>query len=276
MKGIFKLLLPVILLSVSSFCYAEVTDESLNKLLDLSGITKQVGQLPGAIKGVIQQARQQGTPIPDEDHKAMMITIDQSMLPSEMVAEIRAPLKESISEEEAKQLLVWYGSDLGKEITSAEIKASTAEAFQEMMQSAETLMQDLERLEYAMRIDMLLGLTNMTMDVNKQTSIATHSAIMTAMQPDIPLDLEPLKAKMKAERAQTREAIKGMVLLSLVYTYKDLEIDKLNKYEKFLKDPITTKFNKMGIKGMNRALSSSVLKFTQALITMLESKKQGG
>jgi len=274
MKGIFKLILLATLLCLSSFSYAEVTDESLNKLLDLSGLTKQIGQFPETIKGSMQQARQQGTPIPDEDHKAMMMAIDQSMVPSEMVADIRTLLKKSISEDEAKQLLVWYESDLGREITSAEVKASTAEAYKEMMQTAETLMQDLERLEYAMRLDMLLGLTKMTMDLTKQTGIATYSAIMTAMQPDAPLDLEPLKAKMKAERAQTREAIKGMVLLSLVYTYKDLEIEKLRQYETFLKDPSTMKFNKTGIKGLYRALSTSISKFTRALVVMLEGKKQ--
>ncbi len=274
MKGRFKLLLPAILFCVSSLCYAEVSDNSLNKILDLSGLTKQVGQFPGLIKMGMEQAKQQGAPIPDEDHKSMLMIVDQSVVTSEIVAEIRASLKESINEVEAKQLLTWYESELGKEITAAEERASTPEAYQEMMQSAESLMGDLERLEYAMRLDMSLGLTRMTMDLQEQTGLAVYSAIMTAIQPDKPLDLEPIKTKMKAERAQTRETIKQMVLISLAYSHKELAIDKLKKYETFLKDPITKKFIQTSMKSMKQALKTSASKIMKALVLMIKSKKQ--
>ncbi len=181
MKGIFKLLFSVFLLCLASLSYAEVPDEILNKVIELSGITKQVNQFPELIKSGMDQARQQGTPVSDEDHGAMLLFVDQSVVPADMVAKIRASLKESLSDHEAKQLLAWYETELGREITEAEEKASTPAAYQEMMQSAESLMQDLDRLEYAMRIDMELGLTRMTMDLQEQTGIAVYSAIMSSM-----------------------------------------------------------------------------------------------
>jgi hypothetical protein len=112
------------------------------------------------------------------------------------------------------------------------------------------------------------------MDLNEQTSIAVYSAVMSSVRPDKPIDLAPLKAKMKAERAQTREAIKDMVLLSLVYSYKDLDIEKLKKYEEFLKDPVAKKFTKAAMKSLNGALKSSVSKIMEAIVKMVNDKVQ--
>jgi hypothetical protein len=97
---------------------------------------------------------------------------------------------------------------------------------------------------------------------------------MSSVRPDKPVDLEPLKAKMKAERAQTREALKDMVLLSLVYSYKDLDIEKLKKYEDFLRDPVTKKFAKTTMKSLNSALKSAVSKIMEAMVKMVNDKTQ--
>lgn len=272
MKGKFRLMLSVIFLCISSFSYAEVTDESLNRILDRSGLVQQVGQFPEIIKMGLVQARQQGASLPDAEFNSIVESVDRTILPSEILAEIRASLKESIDEVEAKQLLAWYESDLGKEITGLEERASTPEAYQEMMQSGESLLQDLERLEFAMKFDMNLGLTNMTMDLQDYSGMAVYAAIMTVMQPDTPLDIEPFKAKMKAERQQRREAVKQMVLLSLVYIYKDLDIGRLTKYETFLNDPVTKKFSKTIVDGMDRALKASVAKWADEIAVIFKSK----
>jgi predicted transcriptional regulator len=274
MKGISRLLYVALVFSTSSVSYAEVSDNSLNKLLDLSGITKQVDQFPGVIKAGLAQSRQQGAAMPDAEYGLLVTSVDESIVPTQIIAQIRASLHESINQEEANQLLSWYESDLGKEITRAEEKASTPEAYQEMMQSAQSLMQDLERLEYAMRFDMSLGLTRMAMDLQKHSGIAVYSAIMTTLQPDVPLDLEPLKAQMKAERAQVREALQQMIHISLIYSYKDLGIDKLKDYEIFLHKPATKKFTKSVIDSMRQALKTSVSKWADALAVILKGKKQ--
>ena len=58
-----------------------------------------------------------------------MKSIEKSLLPTEILAEIRGELKKSISESQANEMLVWYESDLGKKITLAEEKSTSAEAY---------------------------------------------------------------------------------------------------------------------------------------------------
>jgi hypothetical protein len=273
-KHQYKLLLVAIFFFASSLSYADVSDESINKLLDLSGLTMQVDQFPDLIKAGMEQAKQQGTPIPDSEYRSMVKSADESILPSEIIAGIRVSLKKSINEKEAQKLLAWYESNLGKEITHAEESASTPEAYQQMMHSAQSLLANSERVEFANRLDVLLGATDMTMGIQEHTSIAVYSAIMTAMQPDTPLNLEPFKAQMDAASVQTRAAVKQMVTISFVYSYENIETNNLKQYETFLNDVTTMKFNKTIMDSMNRELESSVSKWADLLAQTFKSKKQ--
>ena len=273
-KHQYKLLSVAIIFFVSSLSYADVSDESINKLLDLSGLTIQVDQFPDLIKAGMEQAKQQGTPIPDAEYSSMVNSADESIVPSEIIEGIRVSLKQSINEKEAQKLLAWYESDLGKEITHAEESASTPEAYHQMMQSAPSLLANPERVEFANRLDVLLGATDMTMGIQEHTGIAVYSAIMTAMQPGTPLNVEPFKAQMDAASVQTRAAVKQMVTISLVYSYKNIRTNNLRKYETFLNDSTTMKFNKTIMGSMNRELESSISKWANVLAHIFRSKKQ--
>ena len=273
-KQQYNLLLVAIFFFVPSLSYADVSDESINKLLDLSGLTMQVDQIPDLIKTGMAQAKQQGTPIPDAEYSSLINSANESILPSEIIEGIRVSLKKSINEKEAQKLLGWYESDLGKEITHAEESASTPEAYQQMMQSAQSLLENSERVEFANRLDVLLGATDMTMGIQEHTGIAVYSAIMTAMQPDAPLNIEPFKAQMDAASVQTRAALKQMVTISFVYSYKNIETNNLKKYEYFLNDATTMKFNKTIMDSMNRELKSSVSKWADVLAQIFKSNKQ--
>ena len=92
-----KLLLVAIFLFASSLSYADITDESINKLLNLSGLTKQVDQFPGFFKAGLERAKQQSTSIPGDHYSLIVNSVDESILPSEIIEEIRISLKKSIN-----------------------------------------------------------------------------------------------------------------------------------------------------------------------------------
>ncbi len=268
-----KLLLVAIFLFASSLSYADITDESINKLLNLSGLTKQVDQFPGFFKAGLERAKQQSTSIPDDQYSLIVHSVDESILPSEIIEEIRISLKKSINEKEAEKLLAWYESDLGKKITRAEESASTPEAYQQMMQLAQSLLENSERVEFANRIDVLVGATEMTMDIQKNTGIAVYSAIMTAIKPDAPLNIEPFKAQMDALIEQTRATTKQIATISFVYSYRNIKTNNLKKYETFLSEDTTMKFNKAIMDGMNRGIKNSASRWADLLAKIFKSKK---
>jgi len=209
-----KILLLIICCFTSFLSFGQASDASINKIIDLTGLSKQINQFPGLVKAGMEQAKLQGTPIPEAEYNAIQKSVDESILPFDILEGIRHSLKKSITEEEAQELLAWYESDLGKEITMAEEKASTAEAYNEMMKEAELLVANTERVEMAKRLDILLGATDMTMNIQENTSIAIYSAIMLAMQPGTPLNLDPIRAQMDASRTQSRAANHQMVIIA--------------------------------------------------------------
>lgn len=252
----------------------EVSDESIKKLLNLSGLTAQVNQFPGVIKEGMRQAKQQGAAIPDAEFRAMLRCVDESILSSEMLEGIRSSLKKSINEDEAQDLLAWYESDLGKEITAAEERASTPEAYRQMMKEAQSLLTNTERVEFAERFDGLFGGTEMTMDLQEISALAVYSAIMSAMQPGVPLNLDPFKAQMDAASARTRAAIEQMVVASYVYSYQGIDTEKLKKYEAFLNKPIASKFNRIIMTSIKSEFETSISKWAVALVLMFKNKRQ--
>lgn len=266
-----KLLLLSILCFVPSSSLGEVPDDSVRKLLDLSGLTMQINQFPGLIKTGLEQAHQQGAAIPDAEFAAMLKSADESILPSEILEGIRISIKNSISEAQAKDVLAWYESDLGKQITAAEENASTPDAYQEMMQKAQSLLSDTERVAFAKRLDTLMSSTDMTMSIQEFSGLAVFSAIMTAMQPGVPLNVDPFKAQMAATRSQTRAAVEQMVVVSFVYSYQAIDLESLKKYEDFLSTPSATKFNKTVTDSMNREFSSAISKWADELAVVFKN-----
>ncbi len=65
-----------------------------------------------------------------------------------------------------------------------------------------------------------------------------------------------------------------MVLLSIVYSYKDLELEKLRQYESFLKDPVTKKFIKIASSSMNHEIKTSVSNATNAIAMRFKDRKE--
>ena len=114
--------------------------ESIDKLLKLSGLTTQVEQFPSMITVGMEQAKQQGTPIPEAAYTSMVNSVNESILPSEIILGIKNSLMTTVNEKEAEKLLTWYESAIGIEITRAEKNAGTPGAYQKMMQMADSLM----------------------------------------------------------------------------------------------------------------------------------------
>lgn len=265
-----NLLIAMAFVFVTPFSHADVSDESIDQLIVLSGLQTQIDQFPALIKDGMEQAKQQGSPIPEPRFRLLVKSVEESISPETIIEEIRVSLKESILEDEAKELLTWFESDIGKSITRAEERASTPEAVQEMMQSGQSLLRKTELVKFAKRLDALLGSTEMTMDLQKHSGIAVYSALVTAMRPTAPLDIEMITKQVEEANSQTRPVIEQMITASIVYTYQNIETNDLTQYEEFLNTPAATKFHKVSLDSMNTAIQASISKFAETFAKLIK------
>lgn len=273
-KFLCKSVVFIALCSVSSWSLAASLEKSIERIMEVSGLTTQASYLPDLIRVGMEQARQEGAPIPDEEFRIMLESASETILPSEILQSVQLSLQESISKEETESLLAWFESDLGKEITAVEESASTAEAYQQMMMQAQSLLQNSERVAFAKRLDALVGATDMGVDLQEFSGMAVYTAVMMVMWPNEPLDLTPFKAEMDATRAQTHAAMEQMTIVSLVYSYQALDDKKLSKYEAFLSTPTAKKFNKVVMGSIKTALEASISKWAKRLAVMLKENRQ--
>ncbi len=272
-----KLALKIFLVSfctyfISFSCFAGISNSSITNLLKVSGITKQVSEVPGVFKAGIEQAKQQSPQIPEELYNAMISTINTSIEPVKIIDEIGSTLKSSLNENEIKHLTTWFESDLGKKITAEEEKASTPEAYQKIIQSAQTLLSDTQRVGFSQRIDKLMGMTDMAMKIQEYSSIATYSALMSAMQPEQPLNIEAYKSQVAPQLAQARPNLEQLVIVSMVYSYQNIDLKDLKKYETFIKDSQSSQFSKKVMEGMTIGLEKCISKWANSIATIAKEK----
>ena len=264
------------LFSLLSFGPAQaLSDVEIDRLLKLSGISAQVEQFPELIKQGMREARLSGELISEKDFSTLLIRTDDTILPEEIIDEVRTELRHTLNEEDVDNLLAWYRSDLGREITELERQAGSQEAFEEMSQQAPQLLANEERVEFARRVDGIVGATDLTMSIHEYTGIAVFSALTLALRPDTAFEeIQHFREQMAELRPQMREPTERMVTVSFVYTYLPLNSGELEKFERFLSRPDTTRFNRAVTRGLGRGLGMSIDKWADALAKIFAGQEQ--
>ncbi|MDH5326793.1 MAG: DUF2059 domain-containing protein [Gammaproteobacteria bacterium] len=258
------LLLPVLAMA------APIKDGSLNELLKASGLSEQVDQLPGAVKAGLDQAQQQGSPIPAAEYEALSKAMVAAFAPKQVNLAIKAQLKKKLSQADAKQLMAWYKSKLGKKITKAEEKASTPQAMQAMMAQAQSLVSDQARLDLAIKIVNLVKAVDMGVDLQMHTSKSIVAAMSQAANPGAPVDMQAIETQLAAGEVQMRDAMQQFMVLSMLYSYKELSVAEIKKYVAFLEKPVTQKFNNTVIQAMSVALASAVDNMAKSMASIFK------
>ncbi len=266
----------VFLIFTSSFTLAAENEKNVNKLLDLSGITKQIGEFPGLIKSGMEQSLEQGTSIPDNLYQSMHMAVDDSIDPVTMVKGVARELLSNLNEEEILHLLSWYESELGRKITLLEEESSTQAAYKEMMLMSESLLADSDRVKFAKKLDNLVGATDFSMKLQESTQIAVFSTIFKALNPHKPLNLESYKSQTSKQHEQIRTNIEQIVTVSFIYTYRNLKQKEIDEYTGFLESPTACKFNKSAMGGIDKEMSKALIQLGKSLTIILQSKVQQG
>lgn len=271
-KRLYKSLLLITLLAPAVASSATISDNSLDKLMQQSGLNKQIQAIPSGILAGMQQSVQQGAPIDNEQLTKIQDSVNSAFQPTQISNTVSGTLKGVLSENEAEELLAWYGSALGKKITVAEEKASEASSYQDMLSQAQTLMADEERVALARRIDTLVKASEMSLDIQKYTAVAVYTSVAKALQPGKAVDIEPFEAELAKQETQMRQQIQQLITLSLVYNYRDFSIDEINQYIDFLKQPASKKFNNKALDGMKVAINSAVDNMAETLASVFSAQ----
>jgi hypothetical protein len=240
--------------------------------MSLSGIDKQVAQTPEVILASLQHARgTQLSQLPDSMFEKLLDAMDLAFDPEAIRTEIQDEITEGVSEAQATEVLEWFRSEAGIRVTRAEVDASTAEAYGEMMALAEDLLQRQELVEVARQVDELANATEFAMKLQETVAIAVLHAGGTAER-DLEAKTDELKELLRAPEIRT--ALERQVQLGLAYSYRDLPSELMNSYLDFLREPASMAFHSAVWNGFDAAFSEGMQNAMKAFV--LEVREQVG
>ena len=250
--GFFALLL-LIALPVRA-----ATDAEFERLMELSGTTRQVEEFQRGVRLGLEQGASQGDGLPAESLKQMLAGVDEHIRADVILDEIRFAVLKRMSREDVSRLLQWYESPLGQRITQAEIAAARPDSMEQMMAKADELLAMEERVAWAQRLDKLIGGTEMNMAIQQDTGAAVYRALIRTQRPDEPVDLAPYNEQMAVVQPRLRDMMENLVILNIVHTYRDFDMETLTRYEAFLNEPLSVMFNKAVGNGMQTGIARVV------------------
>lgn len=254
-KGYLKLSL-LMCLVVQLFTVQAQAQNVHQQLLDASGSSASLTSIPDSMKAGFVQAAQ-STPGFNQDMLTFLTnSIDQHFSVANLQQNLNDYVGKRISADEAKALLNWYNSALGKEIVAAEKSAGTPQAIESIQQQAQQLFSDQMRVAFAQKMDETLGLTNMMLDMQVGTAVAIAQGMTSLTQPQLAQDSAAMRQHVAQSMEPMRDNMKTMITVMMVYAYKDIGEDKLKAYGDFLSTPACQKFAKVLLQGTRIAMET--------------------
>jgi len=237
-------------------------------LLRLSGLE---AQLDGMAPQVLQGFQSSADRLPEGLQRRVVELVQQEYGSATVRADILARLVERHDPERVEHALAWLRSAGGQRIRVAEEAASTPEAMAGMQSYARALALSgapPERLPLMNRIEAGSETTDFVLDTVFSTSLAVAVSLDAASGGELPTDV--LADRLEGERERMRPAIRETVLLSMLYTYRDVSEETLESYAAFLESDAGRWYSRTLSRAMLGAMTASATRLGTGLREAIE------
>lgn len=241
----------------------QVSNETLDTLLEVSGIYKQAHAIPLMVTAAVERTRtranrQKDGPLTDEDFDELEKSMGNAFQADDILKSTGDAIRKKVSEADAKKLIAWYESKEGRQITDAQKAAYLPAEQKDMIAHARALLADKPRVAIARRLKKLLHATGDAMKFRERAALALYTAVSQKLQPNKPVDVKAIKARLDARMAQRRPIMEKATTLVFVHMYRKLDMATLKRYEAFLKTPQARRFNDSARAGLMAGLDQAL------------------
>lgn len=255
---------------LSFFCFQETIASAQNKLkeqlsielMTKSGLDQQINNRPDYLSADITNNFKRVLLInsieTNKITKELSSMVSKSFRPEIIKSIVIAHIETDLKTEDIKAVLSWLNSPLGKKITRMEEEASTPEAFKEKLALVPLLKKKAdykERIRLIQDLDQYMKVTesdlknsqlkrNVTVEAMKSAFPTIHLPVGTLLQEDF-----------KTYSTAMRRSIAYEISMSLLYCYRQLDINELEEYINFIKTDYGIKYHNV----INEALQKAYL-----------------
>lgn len=240
-------------------------------LTELTGVDRTLDEVYGSIADQGEAIAAEGEAIGDKVgfvsawRKAAEITFAPAKLRSAFATRMTGKL----AAEHALAVEDFYRSELGQRLVTAETAATTPAAQQEMMDSAQALMQQLledpNRQAALDRINRSVKLEEMAVNLALNVSRALLIGLATTDTAATRMSLEDIIRAIDEQKPQIEVETGAMTQLSLAFAYRNLDVADLDGYAEFLETPAGASYSDAVMKSLDAVMSEASLAFGRAL-----------
>lgn len=264
----------LVLMSVSAYLSAEpVSENQLDSLLSVSGLASDIDSMPEMFASTMQGTKAKNDNINDEQVAALVALIKKVINPSFFNEQIKRELAAELSQEDLIQLMAWYESDVGREITLAEEVASTDEGYANMASNAQNIMANSPLVARARQIDIAMNATQQLYTSTKNIGITMYAATSKIDNPNVAVNIVDFSAVLDSQKAEVLNSIEEQITLFIAHSLQDVDDEKIQQYITFLNSPSGKKFVLGSIAGLNTAFEKAMQTFVESINLLFEENE---
>ncbi len=202
--------------------------------LEVSGMKRRVEMVVPRVMAEFENSR--GT-LPSKRYAMVLSTFAKAYQPDKVYASIVAQVEDRFDEQEIREAIRFYRSPVGRKIVQANDEAYNTKFQQIARAYYEQAIQDPAtpfRITLIRHIDDALGLSEETSEIGMLCARAVATALDTILEPDQRLGEAKIQQQMLIMRPQMQQSHQEDVVKELLYRYRDLTIDELRYYRRYL------------------------------------------
>jgi len=251
-------ILALALLGASLLAHAATPDQAtLDRLYERSGMEAQFTTLPETMRDAFLQGLAMGPEmnIPEARLEMLGDRVAGFYAPEDFRTAVEASLRKEMSAEQAQAVLAWLESPLGERITDVEEAAVGPDAYEKTQAYAAALDEGSvpeARVELLRELDEAVNLTETSVEIGVHAQLAAALAANAVQPPERRLEPAQVMAIVEGSRGMIESMTREQVLLSLLYTYRDLSEAELRGYIEFANSPAGNTFNRVVSQAMSR------------------------
>ncbi len=233
----------VLVLGIPIIAVSAPDEQSVDELIELSGLKQQIPRLPNQYMTLVDQVLagfDRSHPMPKNVRRDLRQSFADALASDNFESQIRSRLLDGLSQETTVATMNWLRSDLGKKITAAEVNVSSPERSVQLATFMLRLQLERptpERLQLVRRIEEVTQGSEMATEAWETIIGAIARTIEAGFRGKNPQRREKFDEFM----ASIRESMKGMFqqgqIFEALFTYQSMTDGELKQYAEFLETP---------------------------------------
>ena len=206
----------------------------------------------------------------NEDKKKILIdTFSESFDKPKLKDDIEEALSQELSEEDAKFLLEWFLSPLGRKISEEE---KISHSLEHKKSRNSFIAKNQARIALVTKAWETIGTVDHKIE-SATTQITLLFKAVNALTPNSSqkIQQEQISNIVNSQRDSLRKYVLQNLINGSVYDYRNLSDEELNSYEKFIHNKITIKYYKTYFSTFNSSSQESMARWIKKLQALTET-----